>query len=246
MLDQETARTLLARWDAQQERYIAAREQRFDVIIEAVRLTCGETPNVIDLCCGPGSLGRRLLSRLPGACVWGVDADPMLQLIGRAACDGIRWIEADLRQPDWASFVDAGVDAVVSTTALHWLRPPQLVGVYQTLAGLLRPGGIFLNGDHCRLPAGTPSLDGLATRLTETLIARTETDADDWESWWRDMSGRPELHEAWLKREALFPKGPVERPVSAAYHVEALRTAGFAEAGTLWQLGDDWVVAAIR
>ena len=73
--------------------------------------------------------------------------------IGRGALgtvDGrLRWIEADLASPDWLEALgETQVDAVLSTTALHWLAPEPLARLYQDLARLLRPGGLLLNGDH--------------------------------------------------------------------------------------------------
>ena len=49
----------------------------------------------------------------------------------------------DLRQPSWIEAVESPVDAVVSATALHWLTPEQLAGLYRQIAQVLRPGGIL-------------------------------------------------------------------------------------------------------
>jgi SAM-dependent methyltransferase len=246
-LDPSIARDLLARWDVQQERYIARREERFATIIEAVRLQCGGAPAVIDLCCGPGSLGKRLLAALPEATIWGVDADPLLQAIGANADDGIRWVEADLRGPGWSGFLDGRkVDAVVSTTALHWLSPPELLGVYRELAEAIRPGGIFLDGDHCPLPKTLPSLGKLAEAMTETLLKPNTAIGEEWGAWWEAASALPALQDAFRRREAVFSNRATEHPVTASFHQEALLTAGFAEAGTLWQIATDWIVAGIR
>jgi trans-aconitate methyltransferase len=243
-MDPDIAADLLARWDRQQERYIAQREQRFDIIIEAVRKTCGGAPLVIDLCCGPGSLGRRLKAALPAATIWAVDADPVLQAIGAAAEQQLSWIERDLRRPGWSDFLDGRpVDAVVSTTALHWLDTPELLGVYRELAGIIRPGGIFLDGDHCPIPG---ALGQLAQALTEMLTARNNPEAEDWQRWWSAVRAIPALQQAAAKRDTIFATRAPERPPTVAFHVAALLDAGFAEAGPLWQIATDWVVAALR
>src|SRR5258708_35788108 len=95
-----------------------------------------------------------------------VDLDTVLLTIGRKALgdmDGrLLWIEADIRDPAWLSLLDVTqVDAVLTTTALHWLQPEALLPLYQQLATLIRPGGLFLNGDHLRLPPQQPSLQDL-------------------------------------------------------------------------------------
>jgi SAM-dependent methyltransferase len=246
-LDPVLGRSLLDRWDAQQERYISHREERFDIIIEAVRLHCDRAPVVIDLAGGPGSLGYRIVKALPHAAVWSVDADPLLQSIGASTYEQIRWVETDLRRAGWSQFLDGTlVDAVVSTTALHWLSPDDLFGVYRELTQILRPGGIFLDGDHCNWSPGKPVLSRLADELTESLIARSGSEVEDWASWWDAVSKIPALEEPYRIRQALYSGGSREHRVSASFHIEALLTAGFSEAATLWQIGTDFIIAGIR
>ena len=135
---------------------MADREERFTALIDAVEAGAGRPdPLVLDLGCGPGSLSVRLLARLPAANVVAVDADPVTLSLGRAgyaSVPGLRFADLDLREPGWVAGLGlpAGrpVDAVVSTTALHWLSAAELHDLYRTLAGLLRPGGLFLDGDH--------------------------------------------------------------------------------------------------
>ncbi len=98
------ARLWLDRWDRQQEGYMPSREARFDLLIDAVAETAGRSdPLVLDLGCGPGSLGARLQERLPGAAVVGIDTDPLLMALGAAAYDGIRFVDADLRAEGWST-----------------------------------------------------------------------------------------------------------------------------------------------
>jgi trans-aconitate methyltransferase len=137
--------TWLERWDAQQETYMPDREERFEVLIDLLEMTAGPRPRVLDLACGPASLSDRVLARLPEATVVGVDADPVLLTLAReAARPGLQLVDADLRDPDWALRIPSGpYDAVLSTTALHWLTPPSLRAVYAACARLLRPVGCW-------------------------------------------------------------------------------------------------------
>ena len=82
---QEVAAAWIARWDAQQTRYIADREERFAVIGDVVTRAVGDSlaPVVLDIGCGPGSLAGRLAHRLPHAVLLGVDVDPLLLALGR-------------------------------------------------------------------------------------------------------------------------------------------------------------------
>ena len=57
-------------------------------------------------------------------------------------------MRVDLRKKRWTDIVGGPFDAIVSATALHWLSPAQLGRLYKQFAGILKPGGIFLNADH--------------------------------------------------------------------------------------------------
>jgi SAM-dependent methyltransferase len=258
-LDAAAARDWVERWDRQQEVYMADREERFTALIDAVEAAAGRPdPLVLDLGCGPGSLAVRLLGRLPSATVVAVDADPVTLLLGRAAyasVPGLRFVDLDLRTVAWASRLglEAGrpVDAVVSTTALHWLSAAELHGLYATLAGLLRPGGLFLDGDHLHVDETShPALVRLERALEEREDRRRYPDghadgAENWNEWWQAVAQDQALAEA----EAERARGLVHHSnegAQLAVHADALRAVGFAEVGTLWQRGSSRVLCGVR
>jgi SAM-dependent methyltransferase len=262
-LDAATARNWIDRWERQQEVYLADREERFTALIDAVEVGVGRPdPLVIDLGCGPGSLAVRLLERLPAANVVAVDADPVTLSLGRAAHDdqpGLRFADIDLRVPGWEAGLGLGAgrqaDAVVSTTALHWLTGRELGALYGALGALLRPGGLFLDGDHLRLDqASAPVLARIERALEEREAQRRFPDghagrAEDWQEWWRAVVADPALTDAAAER--------VRRGLGACdhnqadgvlldTHVGALLAAGFAEVGTIWQRGGNRLLCAVR
>ncbi|GAA1019997.1 methyltransferase [Acrocarpospora pleiomorpha] len=253
MLSHDHAHAWIERWDRQQEGYLPDREERFTALIDAIE-TGRPDPVVIDLGCGPGSLSARLLNRLPDATVIAVDTDPLLLALGRAEYDGLpglRFVDRDLRIPGWTEALDLPrpADVAVSTTALHWLPEDQLKNVYAELAGALRPGGMFLNGDHLAVADTAPRLDALeralGARAAERLFA--EDPPEDWASWWAAVSADPEFEALNLDRD--------RRKASAGHHgsesgllsthVNALRAAGFTEIGALWQRGNDRLLCAL-
>jgi len=259
-LDPSTARDWIARWDRQQEVYLPDREERFTALIDAVEAGAGRPdPLVIDLGSGPGSLSVRLLARIPAATVLAVDADPVTLSLGRAAhadVPGLRFHDVDLRAPGWERDLGLAtgrqVDAVVSTTALHWLTTAELRALYLTLASLLRPGGLFLDGDHLTLDeTRTPVLARLDRAVEEAEDRRRfpaghEGRAEDWRQWWQAVAADPTLAGAAAERErgTVHHHGPETKYL--AVHTEALRAAGFAEIGTLWQRGSNRLLAAVR
>jgi SAM-dependent methyltransferase len=253
MPTQQQARQWLDRWDRQQEVYIADREERFAVIADVVRVVSGRPdPLVVDLGAGPGSLSVRLLDRLPGARVVAVDADPLLLgLAGAAYGDrpGLRMVDHDLRESGWptALGLDRAPDAIVSTTALHWLTLEQLAEVYRSSAELLAPGGALVNGDHLPETPDQPQLGRLNREVAEGRAERVgRSGAEDWEQWWDAVAAAPELAELRGQRGARPIEHSVPRVPTLADHERLLSAAGFAEVGTVWQHGDDRVLVAIR
>jgi trans-aconitate methyltransferase len=253
--------TLLERWDAQQAAYIAQREQRFDVIVELVRRVAGPAPRVLDLACGPGSLSARILDALPQARVVGVDLDPALLRIARrelaprgerlalvdADLAGDAWIDAVRQAAATASAGDDGparFDAAVSTTALHWLAPHQLVRLYGQVAGLLAPGGILANGDHFRFDAAEhPTLARVAAEHDRaTQEAAFAAGAPTWDAWWDEVRAEPGGAALLAERDQRFAGRDAPPTTTIGFHVAALRQAGFAEVAPAWQLLDDYVV----
>ncbi len=167
----------------------------------------------LDLAAGPGSASARLLRRLPGSRSVAVDADPVLLRLGEGAQGDhggrLRWVQADLRDPAW---VDARgqdtFDAVISTTALHWLTPPEVAQVYRQLAGLLRPGGVLLNGDLLPLPAHLSRIRAAVEAVDERRQAAALAGGSQaWQDWWDTLRSEPALRDAFAERDRLWPGG---------------------------------------
>jgi SAM-dependent methyltransferase len=255
-LTKDTALGWIERWERQQEEMLPDREERFTALIDSVELGTGRPdPVVIDLGCGPGSLSVRLLDRLPQATVVAVDADPVTLALGRAAYGdrpGLRFVDLDLRADGWpvALGLPRPADAAVSTTALHWLTEADLRRLYATVAGVLRPGGLLLDGDHLGADPAASTL----VRLEHELVEREDRrrfpggHGEGWTRWWEAAAADPVLSGLTTER--------AHRSVDAnhhgspagllATHVDALRAAGFTEVGTLWQRGGNRLLCGVR
>jgi SAM-dependent methyltransferase len=267
-LSQADARAWIDRWDAQQQSFLPDREERFTVLIDAVEESAaGSDPLVLDLGCGPGSLAIRLLGRIPAASVVAIDADPLLLALGRAAWSGrtgpsgrllasgssggsLRFADLDLRVPGWAGALglDRPADAAVSTTALHWLPPDALAAMYAEVATVLRPGGLMLNGDHLTEDkTAAPTLARLGRALNEREQQRRDPIAETWDGWWEAVTADPAFAGEVAERARRTHGGDHHGSPSGrlSTHVGALRAAGFAEVGTIWQHGDNRVLCGV-
>ncbi len=136
----------------------------------------------------------------------------------------------------------------LSTTALHWLHPSQLVRLYTELGVLIRPDGLFLNGDHMAFAPGMEPF----TRIRELVSQREERAAEhqgveSWRGWWDALKEEPALSELFAERERRQPEsahGDFEHTFEL--HAAALLNAGFRAVGVLWQRLDDRVLLAVR
>lgn len=253
----EAARELAARWDAQQTGYIRRRAERFDTMARVVSAVCADVaePRILDLAGGTGALAAAMIERMPRARAVVADKDPVLLTIAadRAVADPrTETVEIDLAVPDWAEhpvLARAPFDAVVSSTALHWLQPGTLVDVYRRLPALLRPGGVVLNGDHLSYDERHESvLAGIARADDAAMQRETFTgEVDTWDEWWQAVADSGLYADALARRRQVWGAELHEAPpkVTLGFHLEALRSAGFAETGTVWQYLDDHVVYGV-
>jgi SAM-dependent methyltransferase len=245
----------LRRWDVQQEGYVPEREARFTAMFDALAELLPASFVALDLGCGPGSVSQRLLARFPDAQAIAVDIDPVMLAIGRGALGTVagrlRWIEADLASPDWLDALgETHLNAVLSTTALHWLEPEPLRRLYHDLARLLRPGGLFLNGDHMAFGAALPTF----ARLSQQALDEQWADAafaargiETAEQWWDALTSEPAFAPLLTQRAERFAgKTRQESPPGFDVHVDALREAGFREVETIWQVLSSRVLLAVR
>ncbi|GAC69163.1 class I SAM-dependent methyltransferase [Gordonia soli] len=241
----------LARWDLQQGHYMPDREERFDTLIDIVEEVVDRTdPLVVDLGTGPGSLAHRVIDRIPGARVVGVDADPLLLDLGTIARPDhrIRTVLTDIREPGWFSRLDLNraPDVYVSSTALHWINAEPLRQVLAECGRTVAPGGLFVDADHLYEGDRAPRLDGVLRALTDRRARRRGTRQDeDWQRWWEAVEEAPELADLVAARAGGFDHVVTEKPTVYDY-LTFLRDGGFAEAGTAWQVGDDRIIVAIK
>jgi SAM-dependent methyltransferase len=256
----------LNRWDMQQTRYIPDREARFEVMLDTCADVLPEDFVALDLACGPGAISRRLLSRFPHVRVIALDYNPILIHLGQQTLDigseRLRWIKVNLATPNWLeslrSVLDqygrTHVDAVLTTTAMHWLAADALTRVYSDLGDVVREGGVYLNGDHLAYPPHLPVFRRLAqqAKTRQQDIAFAQPGSENYAQWWAALLNKlrtysptyDELIDEYERNEADRARG-VSEPIMAL-HEAALLNAGFTQISTIWQHWDDRVLLAVK
>jgi SAM-dependent methyltransferase len=247
----------LRRWDVQQTAYLPDREERFTAMLDVLADLLPEEFVALDLASGPGAISQRLLARFPRARCVVVDLDPVLFAMGQAVlgdADGrLRWVEADLTDSGWTELLgESAFDAVLSTTALHWLSVEPLVRLYRDLGRLVREDGVVLNGDNLAFAPHQERLRLLAdlARERQQAAAFDANGAEDWDAWWAALAREPgaaPLLEERLRRFAHLPDHERRDPAPIFdVHEAALRNAGFREVGVIWQRLDNRVLLGVH
>ncbi|WP_246574490.1 class I SAM-dependent methyltransferase [Streptomyces genisteinicus] len=237
-------------WDRQQEWYMPDREERFRVMLDMVEATVGTAPRVLDLACGTGSITDRLLTRFPDATSTGVDLDPALLTIARGYFSGderVAFVTADLTDPGWTDALPhRSYDAVLTATALHWLRTGPLATLYGQLAGLVRADGVFMNADRMK-DTTTPRINAAERAHRHAGMDRARAAGVlDWADWWALAAADPVLAAPTAERFRIYGEHADGETPSAHWHAETLRAAGFGEARTVWASPSDALVLAVR
>ena len=250
--------TWLTRWDTQQQGYLPDREERFAIMLDVLAAQLRPDFVALDLACGPGSISQRLLARFPQASTIALDTDPVLLALGHGALGTLNgrvtWLKDDLNDPTWIerlteALAGRPLDAVLSSTALHWLAGDVLARVYHQLGRLMPKGSVVMNADNMPFGPHEPGFQRIATIIKEgeQRTSFQQDGVEDWEAWWRALEQEPALATLFAEREARFASRDRSwiRP-GYDFQVGALREAGFQEVGTFWQRRDNRVLLAIR
>ena len=236
------------RWDRMQERYIAKRSERFEIMVQLLRETQGSIRRILDLGCGTGSLMLEMLKAFPDAKVFGIDFDPTLLPLARkrlgSSGNRVHIILDDLRQPNWLEQIPEPIDAVVSATALHWMHPDELINLYGQLAKILRPGGIFLNADHV---GSVNNQIQKAWQKHQEESRNQEENCETWEGFWADYMAALGLGTTQVCQRVLGGwEGGIEDGMPLKWHFDKLKDAGFESVDCFWRYDCDAIYGGIR
>ena len=239
----------VARFDRMQDRYLAHRRERFEVIVRILRKTQPADCRVIDLGCGTGSLTEAILDALPESRVIGVDLDGALLLLAEQRLQRFgnraKLVKEDLRGERWVLAVNGPQDGVVSSTALHWLSPDNLAMLYYRLTEVLKPGGVFLNADH--VASSEPAVQREWEEHRQADLARSRThSAEGWDEFFAAYSKALGANPATMGSKVVGTWQGIEEGLPLAWHVDQLQKNGFVSCDCFWRCDCDAIYGAFR
>lgn len=159
---------LLHLWWAEQG--AATKDRDLQIVSSSVPFPRDRALRTVDLCCGPGDLGRAIQQGYPNAQIDFVDRDPLLLSI----CRGFNRIagvpgtyrQLDLNEESWCQGLRAArYDVIAAANAMHWLSAVRAEAVFGDIHGLLDDGGTFFFAEPASPePPFAPGFDAWKTR----------------------------------------------------------------------------------
>ncbi|MCL9760598.1 trans-aconitate 2-methyltransferase [Frankia sp. AiPa1] len=168
-----------ATYDAQRRRLVPSFDLLYGTVGDLVARTDVPSPTVLDLGCGTGLLGAAVLSAVPAARLHLFDGAAAMLERARARLSAESVTAATVA--DLTGALPAGpFDAVVSGLAIHHLDDPGKQDLFARIAGVLRPGGLFVNLEQVDGPS--PTLTRLYADMHERHARSSGSDDAEWQA----------------------------------------------------------------
>jgi cyclopropane-fatty-acyl-phospholipid synthase len=140
----------------------AAQEQKLDLICRKLALTAGE--RLLDIGCGWGSLLIHAAANYGIRAVGVTLSEPQAQLARERVAEAGLSRRVEVRAQDYRELDDGPFDKIASVGMYEHVGRSELDHYVRTVAGLLRPGGLFLNHGITRMRPHAPRPDPFISR----------------------------------------------------------------------------------
>lgn len=220
----------------------ATKERDLSIASSCIPFPRDRALRAMDLCCGPGDLGRAIRWNHPDARVDFVDRDPLLLSIcrefnGRAGLPGT-YRQLDLNDESWSDGLAArDYDVVAVANAIHWLSVPRAETVLGDVHRLLDDGGTLVLAEPVSPEAPfAPGFDGWKQRQPPRYEQR------NWMAFW----DRANALVGYDHTELLGARTDSRIGDGMTVHgwVELVEASGFRTVDVLWRDADVVIIAA--
>jgi SAM-dependent methyltransferase len=204
----------------------------WELIAAALPFPESKELGVLDLCCGPGDIGRFISQRFGKARVDCVDRDPFLlslcTALNRRAGISTRTFVCDLWSADWCEGLPHDYDVVATAAALHWFDVRRLSELFSEVFGLMRSGGVFLFAEPASpQPRFAAALDNWKAGQPENRDPENY-DSGAWDRFWSRANAILGYDHRELLRARPADRGEIgDRGIPVLEYVEMLKKAGF-------------------
>jgi SAM-dependent methyltransferase len=231
---------LLHLWRAEQGG--AAKDRDLQIVSSSIPFPRDRALRAVDLCCGPGDLGRAIRQNYPNAQIDFVDRDPLLLSIcrgfnGRAGMPGT-YRQLDLNDGSWCQDLRPGHhDVIAAVNAIHWLSAARAEAVFGDIHRLLGDGGTFLFAEPATAEAlFAPGFDEWKTRQPPRY------EQENWEAFWaraNSLAGYDHTQFLGSRDDSRIGDGMTVRG-----WIDLAETSHFQTVDVLWRDADVVIVAA--
>jgi SAM-dependent methyltransferase len=231
---------LLRLWWAEQG---SAKKRDLELIATALPFSPQRGLRVLDLCCGPGDVGRAIRSRFPKSRIDCVDRDLFLIsiCIGVNRREGIsgRTFVRDLRSELWLRGLSREYDVVATANALHWFDARRAAGLFGEVFQHLRPGGVFLFAEPACVEKRFASAVAKWKAKQPARYSR-----ENWERFW----SRANQLLGYDHTKQLGPRdtGRIDEGMSVLGWIKLLKNSGFESIDVLLRDADEVILAGAK
>jgi len=210
---------------------VPGREEQIEILLDLVPAANDDDFDIVELACGEGILGERLLERYANARWLGLDGSPAM--LAAASERLLRLAErAEVREfqftgSDSLAGTPQPLRCVLSSLAIHHLAHDAKAALYKSIHARLEPGGALIVADA--VEPGNMYARRAAVAAWHR-IAREQSLA---------QTGSAALYEraaaeGWAPPETDEPE-PGEMPAHISDHLDWLKQAGFADVECFWR-----------
>jgi SAM-dependent methyltransferase len=231
---------LLELWWAEQG---VSKPRDLQLIASALPFPRNQFVRVLDLCCGPGDVGRAIRHEYPNAQIDCVDRDLFLTVI----CAGVnrrdqvpgKIVVSDLSDHGWQDGLSCDYEVVATVNALHWFDVTRAEQLVQDIHALLRSGGVFVFAEPV-----SPEVQFAAGFDEWKAEQPPRYSRENWERFW---SRANELL-GYDHTKLLGPRlaNHIDDSMSVAGWIRLLQKAGFALTDVLLRDADQVIIAALK
>jgi tRNA (cmo5U34)-methyltransferase len=213
--------------------------------LEQISIVCDllsdlTAPHVLDLCAGQGRLAEAYLREKPEARVTLLDNSAEMLAAARTRLEEFEGrydlLQANIESRAWRQH--SSYDAVMTSLAVHHLDAAGKQALYKDIHEMLAPGGVLVMADLVEAAGpGTRKLNG-ARWADAVRSAAIRQHGSDEAAMIFEKTG-------WNYYRLVSPD-PIDKPSTAAEHLDWLRGAGFGGVDVVWMYAGHAIFTATK